>query len=682
MTTSLPPSDPATTSTVPGAGLEDPSIGYIPGLDGIRALAVLGVMANHGGVPWFVGGFLGVDAFFVLSGFLITTLLLREWDRLRRIRLGAFWARRARRLLPALLMVILFVALYEAVLVPRGTYPDLRLDALSSLFYVANWHFILIGSNYFNANGLASPLTHTWSLAIEEQFYVVWPIVVLLVMKLTRSLRTLLWVCLCGVAASAIEMAVLFRPGTNPTRLYYGTDTHGQCLLVGATVAVVLAMVANPRSRVRALQGRSEVGWSVSARTQRVLAGAGLAGFALCAVLWSQVNGYDAFLYRGGFLVAALASSAVLVCVVCAPRAGVSRLLSLAPLRWIGRISYGLYLWHYPLFIWINGARTGLTGAPLFLVRCAVTFAVATLSFYLVEQPIRRGSLARDWRGWAITPIAAIGTVVALVAATAAPAVALSVPTSSTTTTAIAGARPVSVLILGDSTALTLGEGLSLVAKNYDVVENDQGILGCGVAVGDLIEMQGVVNPPGYPCLPTPPPGVLPWPAQWVQWLHRYHPNVVLFLAGRWEVPDRTYRGHWTDILNPTYASYVKSQLQTAVNVATSQGARMVMLTAPCYDSGEQPNGQPWPEDQLARVLAYNKLVREVVSANPEKTSLLDLYSMVCPGGHFESTIDGVTVRSPDGIHFSVEGGILLAPKIWPTVVSVGRAQMAAGAPS
>jgi hypothetical protein len=159
------PADPASGTGAmpdPDAPHEEPNLSYIPALDGMRAFAVLGVMAFHGGIPWLVGGYLGVDAFFVLSGFLITSLLVNEWHRLRTIRLGAFWARRARRLLPALLLVLLFVACYAAFIVPRGTYPNLRLDSLSTLFYVANWHFILIGSSYFNQTGLPSPLTHTW----------------------------------------------------------------------------------------------------------------------------------------------------------------------------------------------------------------------------------------------------------------------------------------------------------------------------------------------------------------------------------------------------------------------------------------------------------------------------------------------------------------------------------------
>src|SRR3974390_3587616 len=163
-------------------------LSYLPALDGVRAFAVLAVMLFHGGIPHMDGGFMGVDAFFVLSGFLITSLLIGEWRQTSTIKLGGFWARRARRLLPALFMMLLFVAFFASVIVPKGTYGALRLDALATLLYVSNWHFILVNSNYFNETAASSPLPHTWSLAVEEQFYVIWPLVVLGLLRLTRRL--------------------------------------------------------------------------------------------------------------------------------------------------------------------------------------------------------------------------------------------------------------------------------------------------------------------------------------------------------------------------------------------------------------------------------------------------------------------------------------------------------------
>ena len=217
-------------------------LAYLPALDGMRAAAVFAVMMFHGGISFMNGGFMGVDAFFVLSGFLITSLLVGEWRQTMTIKLASFWARRARRLLPALLLMLLFVAFFASVIVPEGTYGALRLDALSTLLYVSNWHFILVGSNYFNETASASPLIHTWSLAVEEQFYLIWPLVVLAVLHFTKSLKVLLGVCVAAGVASAVEMAVLYDP-TDVNRVYLGTDTRAQCLFIGCALAVALVII-------------------------------------------------------------------------------------------------------------------------------------------------------------------------------------------------------------------------------------------------------------------------------------------------------------------------------------------------------------------------------------------------------------------------------------------------------
>jgi peptidoglycan/LPS O-acetylase OafA/YrhL len=681
---------------VPYPGPAQGGLGYMPALDGVRALAVLGVMAYHGGIPWLGGGFLGVDAFFVLSGFLITSLLVEEWHRHRTIALGAFWSRRARRLLPALLLVLVFVAGYAAFVATPGEYPGLRLDALSALFYVANWHFILVGSNYFNQTGLPSPLTHTWSLAIEEQFYLVWPLVVVAVLRLwrhrgRRGLQVLLGVCVVGTAASAGEMAYLFGRGASLTRLYYGTDTHAQCLLAGASLACAFGLVAE-RRRQRTLPGAEagaagsgDAAWvATSGPVRRLLTVLGTLGLAGGGLLWWHLSGDDPLLYRGGFLLAAATTAAVLVSVVAAPAGPVSRLLSLRPLRYLGRISYGMYLWHYPLFIWIDGAHTGLTGYWLFAVEAAATVVMATLSFYLVERPIRRGGLLRSWRSWVAAPAAVAATVVVLIAATVPPALAARPPGVSPAGSPRAQGPTIRVLLLGDSVALTLGMGLYLDEKPYHVVEADHGILGCGITDGREVEVHGQVDRTAWPCNPERAPAGLPedqrqpWPEQWRGWLRQDRPNVVMILAGRWEVVNRTYHGHWTNILHPAFAAYVRHQLDVAVGLASSGGARVVLLTAPCYQSGLQPDGRPWPEDDPARVEAYNRLVDEVAAEHPGVVSVVNLNAMVCPDGHYQQDIGGVVVRDPsDGVHFTLAGGQLLAARIWPVVERVGRQQLA-----
>jgi peptidoglycan/LPS O-acetylase OafA/YrhL len=687
------PSPPPPPRPDPDAPREEPSPSYIPALDGVRAFAVVGVMAYHGGIAWLPAGFLGVDAFFVLSGFLITSLLISEWQRRHTIALGQFWARRARRLLPALLLLLIFVVLYAAFVAPAGTYPGLRLDALSTLFYVANWHFILIGSNYFDQTGLPSLLTHTWSLAVEEQFYLLWPLVVLGVLKFTGRLGALLAVSVVGALASTTEMALLFRHGVGTTRLYYGTDTHGQCLLVGAALASGLALFARRHAVVAPARGEPISGgnpaWAASSHWARtllsVLGGAGVVGAGL---LWWRSSYNGAFLWEGGFLVAALATAAVLVCVVCAPRSWLATALSVSPLRYLGRISYGLYLWHYPLFQWIDSQRTGLGGYALFGARCGATLAVATVSFYLVERPIRHGAFFRQWRAWVGAPVAVAAVTITVVLATGAGTVA-AVPAPSPVRAGPSDSHT-TVLVVGDSTALTLGLGLSYEAKRYGVTLVDQGILGCGLAVTPEVSRQGVDTSVPAPCNPTTPARGQ-WPALWAGWIDRYHPGVVAILAGRTEVSTVEWRGRWTDILDPAFADYVRQQLQRAVDVASSGGAAVVLFTAPCYDSGEQFDGAPWPEDQPDRLDAYNALVREVVAANPQRATLVNLEGLVCPGGSFETQIDGVTVRAPDGVHFpysfdpgspntpldtlaQVSGfGAWIGPRLWPSILAAGR---------
>jgi peptidoglycan/LPS O-acetylase OafA/YrhL len=352
-------------------------IPYSPALDGLRGAAVVAVLLFHGGVSWAQGGFLGVDAFFVLSGFLITSLLVQEWRDDGGIALGAFWARRARRLLPALLAVVALVAAYAVWAAPADARPGLRLDGLATLGYVANWRFVLSGATYFGRAELPSPLRHTWSLAIEEQFYLAWPLVVAALFRRGWSTARLLAASAAGVLASALLMAALFHPGSDPSRVYFGTDTHGQPLLVGAALAFALAAWRKPVRR--GLDRLDGLAW---------------VGAAVLLVSWVLGRGDDAWLYRGGFLLVALATAAVVAAVVTSPRGQMSRALSWEPLVVVGRLSYGLYLYHWPLFLWLNGERTGLNGLPLLVLRLVVTVAVSVLSYRFIELPVRRGALS------------------------------------------------------------------------------------------------------------------------------------------------------------------------------------------------------------------------------------------------------------------------------------------------
>jgi hypothetical protein len=272
------------------------------------------------------------------------------------------------------------------------------------------------------------------------------------------------------------------------------------------------------------------------------------------------------------------------------------------------------------------------------------------------------------------TPATVVLIAIAVVVATEAPSIAIKPPAFKVA--ANAGRRhgpPVKVLVVGDSTALTLDIGLNEYATSYGIAPTNAGILGCGITTGRDYQLQGVDAPMAAQCSGHPADDQ--WYRLWADKISTVHPNVVMILAGRWEVVNRTYKGHWTNIENPAYAAYVKSQLERAVRVAGAGGAHVVLLTAPCYDSGEQPNGAPWPEDSRARLAIYNGLVRRVAATSPD-TSLLNFNAMACPGGHYEEFMDGQQVRLADGVHFTFDGGSVFAPKIWPLIAKLGHRQM------
>jgi hypothetical protein len=228
--------------------------------------------------------------------------------------------------------------------------------------------------------------------------------------------------------------------------------------------------------------------------------------------------------------------------------------------------------------------------------------------------------------------------------------------------------------MVGDSTANLLSIGLEEVESQYNVDISDQAIDGCGLPITQTTRVQTYLLPSPAACSPDPPPGEKQWPALWKQEITAFHPNVVVLLSGRWEVSESLWDGHWVSIGQPAFDAYLKRMMEEAVRVATAQGARMVLLTAPYYDTGEQTDGQPWPEDSPARVDVFNGLLRQVAAANPATVTLIDLNAMVSPGGSFARVVDGVDVRTPDGVHFTAAGGEWLAPQLLPTIVDSATA--------
>jgi peptidoglycan/LPS O-acetylase OafA/YrhL len=415
------------------------SLPYMPGLDGLRALAVIAVLLYHGGLTWLPGGFLGVEVFFVISGYLITALLLAQWRRYGRVDFKAFWLGRARRLLPALYLLLVVTLAYAVVFLPEEV-AGLREDVLAALGYVTNWYLVLGQESYFEAAGRPSLLRHLWSLAVEEQFYLLWPL--LLALGLSVGIagwrrRWVLLLALFGAAASALLMALLYEPGVDPSRLYFGTDTRATGLLIGAALACAWAPwrfgVAGrgnrPAAADRLLLQRGRLGWwrrRWGWTAPLFLDLGGVTALGGLVFLCLRISEYDPVLYRGG-LACVVVASAVVIMASAHPYARLGNdLLGRQPLRWIGERSYGIYLWHWPVFMVTRPQLdVPLEGPPLLALRLAITVALAELSYRYVEMPVRRGALGRAWRALRASEGPQRRRLIALWAAAAAPVVAL-----------------------------------------------------------------------------------------------------------------------------------------------------------------------------------------------------------------------------------------------------------------
>jgi peptidoglycan/LPS O-acetylase OafA/YrhL len=669
-----------------------------PALDGLRGVAVVLVVLYHLGVDWLPGGFLGVDVFFVLSGFLITSLLVDAQRRTGRIDLRAFWIRRSRRLLPALLVLLAAVAVYAAVDLGVDRLRATRLDGLAALFYVANWRAILSGHAYMDQFASASPLMHTWSLAIEEQWYLVWPIAVAVAFRFRRRLGAALVGAVVLAGGSAVLMALWFRPG-HTSRAYYGTDARAQALLVGAALAFAVARwgrAATPLGR-------------------RTVHAAAIGAAGLSAWCWVTVHQWTPWMYRGGFLLAALATAAVVLSIVQGD-GPLARALALRPLRAIGLVSYGLYLWHWPVIVVLSKQRTGLGGFDLLSLRLAVSVALTLASYWLVEMPVRRGAL-RARHGWTLAPLATIAVVVALVASTAggrpvvvvadtsdvppptslagsvtpeppgtapttasATAPTTSLPSATTgptasappgtggttattaapTTTAPAG--PVRVLVVGDSVATTLGAGMARTQDQFGLLVWDQGMLGCGLSAPGRVRIDGQVLDSTPKCDA--------WPERWAGQIDEFRPQLVVVLTGTWDGYDRQIDGTWLEVGTPEWADHLLGLWRGALDVLSARGAHVVVLTTPYLESSD-PNSPDHPDSAFDpdRVDALNAVMRQAAAEAPDRVTLVDLNAFVCPEGHYQPDVAGVADVRGDGVHFTPSGADFVASWLAPQIV-------------
>ena len=626
---------------------------YRPGLDGVRALAVLAVILYHGRVSWAPGGFLGVDVFFVLSGFLITSLLITEGERTGRIDLVGFWTRRARRLLPALFLVLVGVAVYAVVWAQPTELAKLRSDGLATLLYASNWKFIFEGTSYFQAFQTPSPLAHTWSLAIEEQWYLLWPLALPLVVRRCRRRRnvTAAFIATCALV-SAVTMAVLFHPGADPSRVYYGTDTRAQALLIGAVLAILTA-------------GRGPALNLDTPRRPAAFQLLGVTGAVILGALVVRADAKGAFLYRGGFALAALAAAAFVA--AAAIDGPVSRALSIRPLAAIGAISYGLYLWHWPVDVVVNESRTGLSGGGLFATQLGITFSIAIASFFLLERPIRRNGLAafRLTGDTAVrhclVPIVACSLALVLVATTTG---ATPEPSLAAIERAQAAAQPVPapgssrVLMLGDSQLLTLAfHSIELYSSTNPRFKFDP-IIGCGALDAGM----------------QPRDACMARPLVWQHDIDTFNPDLTVLMIGAWEALDFTVDGHVYVHGTPEHERALVDIVSRSIVPLMARGGKVALMEVPCFgepsdttDPGERARAQP------VSIANVNDALREIAALRSTNVTFIPWADELCPNGRYQAELNGIRVRG-DGLHYGNREGVkLVVDRLMPVFRDLAR---------
>ena len=360
---------------------------YVASLDGLRTFAVLAVIFYHMKMTWAPGGLMGVTVFFVISGYLICGLLVAEYDSTGTISLGQFWLRRVRRIIPAVLLAIAGTLVLCALFNP-ALFAKARADLVPSLLFYNNWWQVFREVSYFEAAGAPSPLTHFWSLAIEEQFYIVWPVFLLFLFR--RRLPKGVIAIIIGILAvlSGTELALLYDPTADPSRIYYGTDTRAVSLLIGALLSFVWPSTIFGHRRRPAKSAAGRLAFNIM----------GVAALVGLITIIGLTNSYMAFPYQGGIVIVSVLT-ALLIAALVVPNTWVARLLQTEPLVWIGKRSYGMYLWHYPIIL-TTASITSTVEIPWWvrLAQIILVIALADVSYRFVENPIRMGAIRRWWK--------------------------------------------------------------------------------------------------------------------------------------------------------------------------------------------------------------------------------------------------------------------------------------------
>ncbi len=607
---------------------------HLPALDGLRGLAVIGVLLFHSGFDWAKGGYLGVSTFFTLSGFLITNLLVREWDTAGSIRLGGFWTRRFRRLLPAAVVTIAITGVVFWRLGTPEQVQNLRLDMLGALGYVANWRFHFAGTSYGSLFAAPSPLQHFWSLAIEEQFYLFFPPIVIVLTRFGG--RRLLASVVAIATVCSVGLCILLRHG--PDRVYYGTDTRAAELLIG----VLLAIWWSGRRSASDDGLRSDT-TSRSAAVDLV----GLLALGAMFFAWYRVSETSQWLARGGFPLYALCTAVI---IYAGTRRGVvTALLSNRVLRWAGLISYGLYLYHWPVFLVLDRKRIGWSPWPLFGLRMVVTIAIALLSYRLLEMPVRRGRMFTTGRS-ALTA----GVSFALCTILLAVVLTLSPP---------AGKLAFADVTIGDTSAFS-GQGVpdqtpAAGAPRAVVVLGDSGMVDEQVALEAAFHAAGTghIERAAGPGVGLSLP--LAWREDWKGLIDRVDPQIVVVMLGGWDMRYIYENGD---------AAYL-GLIGEAVDILSARGAKILWL--PMLPGGTHV-WKTVDDHKVDELIASLPALHPGVVYAPDVTGSLMLPDGTYGRSYVDDSGHTVLLRKPEGWHLCQEGAARLAQAILDASVELG----------
>ena len=707
---------------------------HLPALDGLRGLAIAAVLLFHAGWRLSAGGFLGVSTFFTLSGYLITARLLHDHRQTGRIDLVAFWGRRIRRLIPAAVGAVALVVILAAWVVPAFRV-NLIGDVGAALGEVANWRFWVAGRSYSALFRQPSPLLHFWSLAIEEQFYLVFPVLAWLVLVVGRRSQRTFAAVVAAVTAVCVATALWAGASGRTALAYYGTPMRAAEILVGALLA--MAPIGRP-TNVRA---------SAKARLLPVYA------LAACGVLWVAATTQQSWLYHGGLVAYSLLSAVVIV--GCLRPGPVRRWLSARPLRWLGRISYGVYLYHWPLYQWLSPARTRMAVGPLFALRITASLAAAVLSYHLLEQPILRRARF-GWgraRRFAIPLVTTMGCIVlaAIVIAggrqqsTAAsfggilPAVALagdiatpsasstvgtapaddtaidtsssapaagstpptgsapvstgpvtSIPTvtsspvatsatasTAATTVATTAAAPSTTAAPAPTRISMFGDSTAMLATyGLEIWAKTNGAAaldGAGTRLGCGIGRGGRVRTAQYGEGPTNPECDA-WPTRWPAVLAKRPADVAVIMVGPWDITDRVIPNddQWRAPGDPVYDQYLKGEMEAAVDLLSSRVGMVVWLTNPLLDFGRADDPPPATPYPVSDPARTHRY-NEILHEVAAERPALHVVDLAA----WMRTLPGGELDPnirPDGVHFSKPGAVEVAGWLGPELLGlVGR---------